>query len=1377
MPNGGINTTTQYSSEKLFRVDRSSAGINSITSNVLTLTQPHTFENAESIRILSDNGRLPDGLDSNTVYFAITNANATSGLTTTKDIKLAKTETDAKNASALTINNLGGSLKIVSRVSDKNSGDIGHPIQFSKTENQWYINVSVAATERAVYDDVCIGLGVTALGESTPRSFIKRKSDSRAANDTIYRLRYVIPASSGGSNARPPSDGFILQESNTSIGATDSEVQTYFGSGTLNHENEQRNFRFIAHANWSSNVASVLTELPHDLSVDSRVELINIKSGVNTTGAGNSGFNGTFHVTGITSSKEFTVGIATDPGTFTSDTLTRNTSLPHFKRKNYETTYFIQNIEEIQQYKQGEQDGIYYLTPLNANNRPAVDPFTSDKFSQNVTNLFPQVDRDTPISDPDPTVSYAKTIPIGEVIVDDVKKSITRETIDKFIKDVDVGIGLTNLQTDLESQEHTFQTKIDHGLNRITKVSIANSGDGYGTGSNADFYNAKLVSAGAATTQGLNATAKVSVDATGGITDVTIMDGGSAYVVGDSLNIVGIATTTTLGTHTPAIVEVTEIYDNVGDVVRLTGVTSESYNQFNSLYRITEVGVGAANSFRASSDASISGVTTSGIGTSPLDNAAVYVTGESLRITNLSYETNSGIATLTSANNHGLRVNSKIRINTGITTFNGDPFEGSFVVTKNVSATQFAVRIGAAATTLAPTGGPVVVASGSSMFAFREGFVSSDGIPTVENESLNGRMKSRYAGITTTLSSAISDAVTTSISLTNVGDIGVLNGDYFAIDDEIVRVKGSLSNPATNPLTVFRAVLGTRATTHSSGTVVRRIKPYAIELRRHSINRASGHTWEYVGYGPGNYSTALPQRQDREITEKEELLAQTFKREGGVNYFTGMNDKGISFAGNKKVSTVTGKEEIFDTPVRTITGEDISNRTDINLINATEGTFTQSIRVDGGDEGKSISEFTGPVVFSNKVTSTSTRGLEANSLFLQGDATVSRKYTVGIATPTDAGTPGDVVFDSTPTQGQYLGWVYTTDKDWKRFSNISLEKEQNVYLFDKVSIGTTNVSDSMLRVGAGTSLFAVDAGIVTATGGINIGIAASIYRNGNATFSGIVTASSFVGNGANITNINVSETGWSQVSETYAGAGNTGIYAFASGDVDTARVGIGTSVPHFNLDLGDAESGAGRTALNVRTLAEFRDQLNAVNVNVSTALTAANKYRLHDTTAHINAGIITSGTSVLGIATAQTLGIATASARSTVDIDGRLRIKSMHENVEELDISSGNVNVDLSKGQSFNLNVDAAVTGFTILNPPAEATAFTIKIVQGSTAFSVDVDTFTNNATGAGATVYWPGGLVPTVTQSAGKQDIYSFKSFDSCKALFGIVGGQNFSN
>ena len=40
--------------------------------------------------------------------------------------------------------------------------------------------------------------------------------------------------------------------------------------------------------------------------------------------------------------------------------------------------------------------------------------------------------------------------------------------------------------------EHSidFNTNIDHGFNRITAVSIASSGTGYGTQVDADYYNA-----------------------------------------------------------------------------------------------------------------------------------------------------------------------------------------------------------------------------------------------------------------------------------------------------------------------------------------------------------------------------------------------------------------------------------------------------------------------------------------------------------------------------------------------------------------------------------------------------------------------------------------------------------------------------------------------------------------------------------------------------------------------------------------------------------------------------------------------------------------------------------------------------------------------
>jgi hypothetical protein len=138
------------------------------------------------------------------------------------------------------------------------------------------------------------------------------------------------------------------------------------------------------------------------------------------------------------------------------------------------------------------------------------------------------------------------------------------------------------------------------------------------------------------------------------------------------------------------------------------------------------------------------------------------------------------------------------------------------------------------------------------------------------------------------------------------------------------------------------------------------------------------------------------------------------------------------------------------------------------------------------------------------------------------------------------------------------------------------------------------------------------------------------------------------------------------------------------------------------------------------------------------------------------------------------VGMGTPSPRAKLDVDGAVRFKTSSENVESLTISSGNVDVNLALGQSFNLNVTSAVEKFTVLNPPNDATAFTIKITQDSTSYSVGINTFDNLA-GSGVTVYWPGGVIPIVTQVAGKTDIYSFKTFDGAKSLFGIVGGQNF--
>ena len=62
--------------------------------------------------------------------------------------------------------------------------------------------------------------------------------------------------------------------------------------------------------------------------------------------------------------------------------------------------------------------------------------------------------------------------------------------------------------------------------------------------------------------------------------------------------------------------------------------------------------------------------------------------------------------------------------------------------------------------------------------------------------------------------------------------------------------------------------------------------------------------------------------------------------------------------GNRKSSTITGKEEIFETPVQTIVGEDIPTLPELNVINPVK-TTSRSIRVEV-ERIIRVSEFNGP---------------------------------------------------------------------------------------------------------------------------------------------------------------------------------------------------------------------------------------------------------------------------------------------------------------------------------------------------------------------------------------------------------------------------------
>lgn len=251
-----------------------------------------------------------------------------------------------------------------------------------------------------------------------------------------------------------------------------------------------------------------------------------------------------------------------------------------------------------------------------------------------------------------------------------------------------------------------------------------------------------------------------------------------------------------------------------------------------------------------------------------------------------------------------------------------------------------------------------------------------------------------------------------------------------------------ISKPVVNTqLSVIRGILGTKRKTHAVNDIVERIKIYPIEFRRNSIIRASGHTFEYLGFGPGNYSTGLPERQDRILSPKEEVLSQSTKIDGGTILYSAMNSDGDFYNNNRKL-TSTGKDQIFETPIPTVSGEEpLELLTDggYNLMTPAEIIVSRSIKISGGSESNIISEFNGPVIFDKKISSNSEDGIEVRKISLKGDLEISRDIGISTSLPITSGTVGDVVFNASPNKNENIGWVYTTEDKWEKFGWVNDE--------------------------------------------------------------------------------------------------------------------------------------------------------------------------------------------------------------------------------------------------------------------------------------------------------------------------------------------------
>ena len=900
---GSTIATGTNISEKRYRVT-SGPDVN----NVLTIGF-HDIKTGESVRILSDRGDLPENITENLVYYAIYDSNTT--------IKLASSKTNADNGNALTIYG-GTNLSVVSFISDKEAGDIGHPVQYDPVYKNWFIHVNIG---NQIYNALRTE-GVRNLTVRTEPGFVKRFDDSRSLDDKIYKVQVVIPKEAF--NSKDPSEGFILQESSSTGPRANTDLTT--NTITSLDFDFQRNTRLISTCTYNAgtNTVTVVTDLPHNLKVGDNVNIKKVSSTTNVAADDNIGFNGTFTVTAV-SDKQFQYlntdvdDITHTVGTFLNNTNNRDINLPRFERNDLQSDLYIYRKETISPYIYEVQDGIYQLYLLNFDNA-IEEEFTNDRYSQRISDFYPQYDKDNIDDNPPPAKTYAKRSPLGAVVTNDLKNSVTRETIDKFTTDFGLGISITGITTSVGISTLTLSK--EHNLSGIATVASFAGGNGYNSGT---FYNVKLFNDGTATWDG--ATAKVTVSAGGSITAIDIIAGGSGYTNGEQLDF----DTSVIGAGVGAGITISTVglSSAIGDTVQITGIgtTSGGYFRISSFPAKNQIAI----HHRAGLDPRI------------ISGQYLSHVGPTITVSSSTFDATTGITTFTCLSAHGLLAG-----NSFVAKNSSDANLGQFFVKEKVGINTFSAITGSSVS--------------SPGFILKTFYSANNADPA----NFGGRTVTFYGNETLTLSEDVttqtSFAVSSATGISTATRFSV--GTYIQIDNEIMRVTSSILTGANNnKLNVARGQLGTLREDHLIGSLIKKIKPIAVEFRRPSVLRASGHTFEYLGYGPGNYSTGLPQVQVRTLTEQESYLAQAQETSGGNVAYTGMDNNGDFFIGNTKYSSSSGTQTTFDIPTPTVTGQ---NTTRLSVV-FDEVLVKERIRVEGGSSSTALSQFDGPVTFNNEV--------------------------------------------------------------------------------------------------------------------------------------------------------------------------------------------------------------------------------------------------------------------------------------------------------------------------------------------------------------------------------------------------------------------------
>jgi len=435
-----------------------------LADNIFTTSTLNNFDTGTPIRIYSSTGYLPLGMESNKLYYAVK--------VDSSRFKIAPTEEDARAAAGGSLTSvvnirsaipLNATLTVKSYVSDTNPNLPAFDVSVDPSDTPSGNSFSTGTYNHgfSTGDIVFLQRRRDSTGTSVTGTLPLIQSGGTTVSLNLAQLYYVIVVNSTTFKIATTSSNAIAGNNILIDSTGDANVLRVYRDIVKSPLRFDPSYvtSTTTVKGWYVSVNAVGNTI-HPVFTSSDVN--NIYSNVTVINTQNSYIkripdnrrnpDRTYRLRYVipktdTNSRPPILGYVIKRKTDSSDTIIAHESATNAAgvtstTNDFERVYYIYKIDTVLPHIPNEQDGVYYLTVLLADIAPkgsqfgtVTNTFNYLKYSQDVSKIYPELDKDNPIADPSSSTSVADNLIQGLVYQDDNKKSVTKEAIETFLSE------------------------------------------------------------------------------------------------------------------------------------------------------------------------------------------------------------------------------------------------------------------------------------------------------------------------------------------------------------------------------------------------------------------------------------------------------------------------------------------------------------------------------------------------------------------------------------------------------------------------------------------------------------------------------------------------------------------------------------------------------------------------------------------------------------------------------------------------------------------------------------------------------------------------------------------------------------------------------